>query len=176
MTPAVPTLRDLVRDAHALEAASLVARLGRFALVGPPAPPPAEGAPGFRWATEHAPRQGGAAHPMVSLLESVVYGIVKRPGSPFVSVVVVGRAPNSDLWIDDGRISKLHARIALDDPRGHVLSDAGSANGTFVDDQRLGDREERVLAEGTRVRFAERPFVVRGVVALHAMLRRMPAT
>lgn len=171
MTEEVPTVRDLVALAHTETADALVARFGIFALVGP-ATPQADEPVGFRYATEHGPRTGGAPHPMTTLLESVVYGLTKRSGSAFASVVVIGRAPNSDVWIDDARVSKLHARVTIDP--SHVISDAGSANGTFVDDHRLIDREERPLVEGTRVRFGDRPFVVRGVASLHAMLKRFP--
>lgn len=173
-TGAVPTLRELAAIAHDESAEQLVARFGVIALVGPPAPL-TDAAPGFRYATEHGPRAGGAPHPMQSLLDSVVYGVVKRqPGAAFAHLVVVGRAPNSDVWIDDARVSKLHARIAIDPARGHVISDAGSANGTFVDDARLAEREERVLVEGTRVAFGDRSFVVRNVATLHGMLSRFP--
>ena len=171
---AVPTLRELAAMAHEQSAEQLVARFGAIALVGPAAPL-GEAAPGFRYATEHGPRTGGAPHPMQSLLDSVVYGVVKRqPGGAFASILVVGRAPNSDVWIDDAHVSKLHARIAVDAARGHVISDAGSANGTFADDVRLAERAERVLVEGTRVAFGDRSFVVRGVATLHAMLARFP--
>ncbi len=173
---AVPTLRELVALVRDESPDQFVARFGALAFVGPAAPP-SDAAPGFRYATEHGKRTGQAPHPMQSLLDSVVYGIVKRqPGAAFASVIVVGRAPNSDVWIDDPHVSKLHARIAVDPARGHVLTDAGSANGTFVDGVSLGERDERVLVEGTRVAFGDRAFVVRNVATLHAMLGRFPRT
>lgn len=172
MDEEAPTVRELVTLARVGPESAFVGRFGQFALVGPAAEHVSD-APGFRYATEHGKRPGGA-HPMASLLESVVYGLTKRAGSPFPSVLVIGRAPNSDVWIDDARVSKLHARVTLDAAQTYLLSDAGSANGTFVDDVRLGEREERPLVEGTRVSFGDRAFVVRGVATLHAMLRRFP--
>jgi pSer/pThr/pTyr-binding forkhead associated (FHA) protein len=172
MSEPVPTVRELVGMAHAGSDAELVARFGAFALVGPGATPGTD-APGFRYATEHGKRPGGV-HPMASLLESVVYGLVKRAGSPFPNVLVVGRAPNSDVWIDDARVSKLHARVTVDPAGGLSIADGGSANGTFVDDRRLAEREERPLVEGTRVAFGDRTFVVRNVATLHATLKRFP--
>jgi hypothetical protein len=169
----VPTIQELAALAHETSDEDIVTRFGALALVGP-ATKPAEDLPGFRYATEAGPRPGGAPHPMTSLLESAVYGLVKRPGSAFPNILVIGRAANSDVWIDDMQVSKLHARIALDPVHGHMLSDAGSANGTFVDDHRLTEREDRALVEGTRVRFGDRAFTVRGVAGLCAVLRRMP--
>jgi hypothetical protein len=167
-----PTVQELADLARAESDEALVARFGSLVLVGPDAPPSTD-LPGFRYATESAKRVG-APHPMTALLESVVYGLVKRAGSPFPNILVVGRAPNSDVWIDDIQISKLHARVALDPSLGHLLSDAGSANGTFVDDHRLTEREDRALVEGTRIRFGDRPFIVHGVTTLCGTLRRFP--
>jgi hypothetical protein len=169
----VPTVRELIVLAHDGSVDEWVARFGTFALVGPPVVPSDE-LPGFRYATEHGRRPGNAPHPMASLLDSVVYGLLKRAGSPFAAVIVIGRAPNSDVWIDDARVSKLHARVAVDPTRGLVISDAGSANGTFVDDHPLHEREDAPLVEGTRVRFGDRPFTVRHVPTLYTMLRRFP--
>lgn len=173
MAENVPTVAELADIARETSDEDLVLRFGTLALVGPKAPPSAE-LPGFRYATESGKRPGGAPHPMTTLLESVVYGLVKRAGSAFPNMLVVGRAPNSDVWIDDLQISKLHARIALDPSLGHLLSDAGSANGTFVDDHRLTEREDRALVEGMRVRFGDRPFTVHAVATLCATLRRFP--
>ncbi len=172
MPDPVPTLQDLVSLAQTSTEDDFLARFGPLALVGPTAPP-SEELPGFRYATEHGRRANGA-HPMSTLLESVVYGITKRAGSPFPNIIVIGRAPNSDVWIDDALVSKLHARVAIDPSLGYLLSDASSANGTFVDDHRLTEKEDRPLVEGTRVRLGDRAFTVRAVPALFAMLRRFP--
>jgi len=51
-------------------------------------------------------------------------------------VVAVGRAPNSDLVIDDGAMSLMHCRIHVGD-RDCVITDLGSTNGTWVNGERI---------------------------------------
>ena len=47
-------------------------------------------------------------------------------------VTAIGRDPDSGVaLVDDPTISRLHARIALEEG-GHVLYDEGSSNGTYV--------------------------------------------
>jgi DNA-binding response OmpR family regulator len=48
----------------------------------------------------------------------------------------IGRAPTCDIVVQRQTVSRLHARVMREGPR-HVLHDAGSANGTFVNGQQL---------------------------------------
>jgi FHA domain-containing protein len=50
--------------------------------------------------------------------------------------VTIGRAPDNSLIVDDGRVSRQHARIELEDGRWRI-TDAGSHNGTFVNGARI---------------------------------------
>jgi hypothetical protein len=171
VTETLPTLRTLVDLARSSPAATLVSQLGTLALVGPPAAPgTTEGQ--FRYATEFTRRGPGAADPMADFFDNLAIGLLKRPGSAFGSVLVVGRASNSDVWIDDISVSKLHARIAIEEDGAHVISDARSTNGTWVNEVQLDEREERLLVDGTRLRFGDRAFTVRSVTTLHQMLSR----
>ncbi len=56
----------------------------------------------------------------------------------------VGRAPGSDIWLRDDGVSRQHARIEHDG-EGFLVVDCGSANGTYVESQRI-DRHQ--LADG----------------------------
>ncbi len=47
-------------------------------------------------------------------------------------VTVIGRAADADLTLEDPRISRRHAKIAVDAKGTAVLEDLGSSNGTFV--------------------------------------------
>ncbi len=49
---------------------------------------------------------------------------------------VLGRAPESAVWIPDDQVSRHHARIVVG-PEGAVLEDLGSHNGTFHRGQRI---------------------------------------
>jgi hypothetical protein len=65
-------------------------------------------------------------------------------------VVSIGRAQTNTLILADGGVSQAHAEIA---PRGngYVLKDLASKNGTFVNDQRVGEatlRSGDVIAVG----------------------------
>ena len=49
---------------------------------------------------------------------------------------ILGRGPDSVLWIDDDTVSRSHARIRVE-KAGAVLEDLDSRNGTFIGDRRL---------------------------------------
>jgi len=64
-------------------------------------------------------------------------------------VSTVGRTDDRDIVIDDHRISRLHATFHVDE-YVVLLTDEGSANGTYVNDERIKWRE---LKEGDVIRF-----------------------
>jgi len=74
--------------------------------------------------------------------------------------VTVGRAPGNDLIVDHPTVSRQHATIKVEG-QDFRLFDLGSANGTFVDDQRL--RDPVVLEDGVTVRFGEAEYVFKRV-------------
>ncbi|HXD67860.1 MAG TPA: FHA domain-containing protein [Solirubrobacteraceae bacterium] len=55
---------------------------------------------------------------------------------PLDRQLAIGRAPSSDLLLDDPSVSRAHAEIVVD-ADGAMLQDAGSSYGTFVDGRRL---------------------------------------
>lgn len=61
----------------------------------------------------------------------------------------IGRAAQCNLSLDDTFVSQHHTSIIWKD-RQYVAMDAGSTNGTFVNDQRLS--QPVVLRPGDRVR------------------------
>jgi pSer/pThr/pTyr-binding forkhead associated (FHA) protein len=65
---------------------------------------------------------------------------------PDEGVVMVGRAPDATIRVDDASVSRLHVRIHL----GQVLrvEDLGSANGTKIGGERLRPNELTVLPPG----------------------------
>ena len=62
----------------------------------------------------------------------------------------VGRLPESTIMIDDGNVSREHARIQPG-TNGYVVQDLGSTNGTLVNGQRITGT--RLLADGDIVSF-----------------------
>jgi two-component system cell cycle response regulator len=67
---------------------------------------------------------------------------------PLDGPVLLGRDPSCDLVLDLDDVSRHHARI-LPEGTGHVLTDLGSTNGTFVGDERV---TRRVLRAGDLLR------------------------
>lgn len=65
--------------------------------------------------------------------------------------VLVGRHPSCDLVLDDVDVSRQHLRVEpAEDGPGHLATDLGSTNGTWVDGQRLA--APTPLAHGDRLR------------------------
>lgn len=66
--------------------------------------------------------------------------------------VVIGRSPSCDLPVPSSRVSRRHAWVHREGT-AYAVSDLGSTNGTYVNEQRvLGDR---VLKPGDRIRVGD---------------------
>jgi pSer/pThr/pTyr-binding forkhead associated (FHA) protein len=86
-----------------------------------------------------------------------------RSGEQFAinrDVMTIGRAPQSDVFLDDITVSREHARLERT-PNGIILTDQGSLNGTYVNRERI---ESARLADGDelqvgkyRLAYIERP-------------------
>ncbi|MBZ5581850.1 MAG: FHA domain-containing protein [Acidobacteriia bacterium] len=61
----------------------------------------------------------------------------------------IGRSPESSLIIRDGRISRMHARILLENGE-YVVEDCGSRHGAYVNGQRIS---RRALRDSDRIEF-----------------------
>ncbi len=73
------------------------------------------------------------------------------------ATLLVGRGRDAGIILPDPSVSRVHARL-LTQPDGHVLvEDMGSANGTFVNNQRVRIWQ---LAEGDLLRFGNVEFLV----------------
>lgn len=86
---------------------------------------------------------------------------------------LVGRDPGCDVVVPDGSVSRRHARIQR---RGEswVVVDQGSANGTFIDSQRVA---EVTLRHGQELRFGAVSFKVEleGIEDISATVAGLPA-
>jgi pSer/pThr/pTyr-binding forkhead associated (FHA) protein len=71
-------------------------------------------------------------------------------------ILKVGRAEDSDLIIASTRVSRHHCEIANDQDR-LVIRDNGSANGTFVNRQKI---QEQALQPGDQVQVGPLTFIV----------------
>ncbi|HMF92848.1 MAG TPA: FHA domain-containing protein [Vicinamibacterales bacterium] len=71
---------------------------------------------------------------------------------------VVGRHPESDVWLDATSVSRVHARVVIADGRATV-EDLESTNGTSVDGVRITSRH--ALVDGSTVTFGSERTVFR---------------
>lgn len=61
--------------------------------------------------------------------------------------LLLGRSGDADVWIGDDGVSRKHARLVRDEG-GYVIEDLASANGTFVQGERV---ERHVLVDGDQI-------------------------
>ena len=76
---------------------------------------------------------------------------------PLDRALMIGRAPASDLRLQDPSVSRIHAQIIIDE-HGITLQDAGSSYGTFVDGRQLAGALE--LSAGMRIELGDCALVV----------------
>lgn len=71
--------------------------------------------------------------------------------------LTIGRLPDNHLVITDPKTSSRHAEIRQD-AGGYTLTDLGSMNGTFVNEQQLVSKEPRTLHPGDVIRIGDTRF------------------
>ncbi|HMO59034.1 MAG TPA: FHA domain-containing protein, partial [Roseiflexaceae bacterium] len=72
----------------------------------------------------------------------------------------IGRADDNDLVLNDRAVSKYHARLVYNN-RGWKVFDLGSANGTYVDGERLFTLDSRQIEDGGSIRIGSVYIVLR---------------
>jgi hypothetical protein len=99
------------------------------------------------------------------------------PGSEYLiskSPVTIGRAPDNDLVIDHLTISRHHARLQIE-TGALVLTDLGSANGTFAGETRLSPNTPLLLLPGQPVRCGDINLVYQPPTDLGSLQTVQPA-
>jgi len=83
--------------------------------------------------------------------------VVRKVRPNYPRMITVGRTPHNDVVIPDNTVSKLHAFFRqLGDGQALALSDNGSRNGTFINEERLVPNSAMVVVPvGARIRFAD---------------------
>ncbi len=102
---------------------------------------------------------------------TTVFPLRKARKGPFADTILVGRAASNDVCIEHGSISKLHARIHRLKEGAWRLSDAGSLNGTKVNDRII--TADTPLRDGDHVVFGSLGFEVYEAWRLHQLLQRL---
>ena len=91
-------------------------------------------------------------------LDMVAWPLKKRTFSLAGTELTVGRDPENDIVVPHAAVSKLHARIAVDAKEAHIW-DAGSANGTRVEDSAATRDLPVLLTDRAVVRLGEMPLL-----------------
>jgi pSer/pThr/pTyr-binding forkhead associated (FHA) protein len=79
----------------------------------------------------------------------------KEPGRTYEvrkDRMTIGRSRESDIFLEDLAVSRLHTTIGRDDQGRYIVRDENSANGTFVNGQRV---TEQVLEEGDELQVGQ---------------------
>ncbi len=135
----------------------------------PAAPAPHQGVPSV-------PLAGGNGYPGGGYDDAPAYGDdrtrVARPGGPQrLGMIVVrqgkepgrifeirsdrmtiGRSRDSDIFLEDLAVSRLHTTVGRDDGGNYLIRDENSANGTYVNNQRI---TEQPLEEGDEIQVGQ---------------------
>jgi hypothetical protein len=75
-----------------------------------------------------------------------------RPGGRRLNV---GRATDSDLYLNHPSVSKIHAAILMNREGTLLVSDTGSTNGTYINGRRIAYGEARQIEDGDVVGFGD---------------------
>ncbi len=124
------------------------------------------------------------------MVEAPVLEIVEGPGAGRQLVldrpIVIGRSPETDFVLEDGQLSRRHARVSPAGDDSAVVEDLGSSNGTFVNHHELHGRArldpgDELLVGVTLIQLrtsqqvASQPSAVRAVPPGLAIAPRAPA-
>lgn len=170
MTHTQSSLRvaDLVAAAKRSSPEIFVHSLAPAVLIGPE--PPAMSEAGWNYRTDRRMVVPGTR--LSSLLKStyLVKPLRKRKDRPFSNTILIGRAATNDLVLEHQSVSKLHARIRLEEAGRTLVSDAGSSNGTLVDGKLLEPDAEHPLADGMELCIGDFGFHYWVARSLHGVL------
>ena len=124
------------------------------------------------WRPPAAARETLLAGPgtrLVSAGESLVIALGAKDGGPAVRL---GRAPENDVVIDDGTLSRRHLVLRKDGAGGWTIEDAGSSNGTTDERAAPRPRADPDSSRGAHRGRRGAAHVLRRCVALPASPRR----
>ena len=67
----------------------------------------------------------------------------------------IGRSRESDIFLEDLAVSRLHASIINTGSGNYILKDEGSANGTKVNGQLVSPKQTYPLQEGDKIQLGQ---------------------
>jgi EmrB/QacA subfamily drug resistance transporter len=112
------------------------------------------------------------APPGADGLLRIVSGTGAGSTAPVRGSATIGREPECDLQVLDGEVSRRHAKVTIRDGAA-VIDDLHSANGTYVDGERI--LEQRTLRPGDQIEIGEATIVLTSPVFEGTAVRPLPA-
>lgn len=112
-----------------------------------------DAAPAFGEDRTRVARPGGAGGPQ--RLGVIVVRQGKEPGRVFEirsDRMTIGRSRDSDIFLEDLAVSRLHTTVGRDNAGNYIIRDENSANGTYVNNQRI---TEQPLEEGDEIQVGQ---------------------
>ena len=98
-------------------------------------------------------RISGAPQPTKEACLVVIYGHdLGRKHSLDNPSLTLGRSNKCDIQIDQESVSRAHSRI-INAGRSVRIRDLGSTNGTYVNEEHIGQNGKRELKDGDKLRF-----------------------
>ncbi len=75
------------------------------------------------------------------------------------NIFSIGRSRENNLSLNDGLVSKQHTQLVYSQNAWHLV-DQGSANGTYVNDERIPPRSTRPLSDGSIFRIGDTQLII----------------
>jgi hypothetical protein len=101
-----------------------------------------------------------------------VYPVVKALSNPWPERVSVGRARNNDIVLGDSSVSKLHAHFKREPGDSLYLVDAGSRNGTRLNDRCLKEDDPVKLEIGDTITFGRTSMTFLDAMNIHDLVSK----
>jgi hypothetical protein len=164
---------DLASAATSRAREAFAAHLGGAALVGPAPVLDARHGWSYQTASRRIVADPSSGETFVLHDDDVVFALRKAAGAAFADTILIGRAASNDVCIEHTSVSKLHARIQQQGGGRWLISDAGSHNGTHINERPLREDEHLELKDGDQVRFGACQLRFVSAERLHDLLNRL---
>jgi hypothetical protein len=176
--PRVKRLQDYLQECHDLDAESFRRRHGEAFLLHRSGSPLARKQDGRRLTVSSMTVRDARGIPMVPEPDLVVFpirpGRHKEPGE----YISVGRYAGNDVLIPYEPITRFHALFSRDRAGRFFILDAGSKNGTFLNDRPVpekGKGEPVEIKPGSQIRLGPLAFTFLTAADFHEFVRSQPA-
>lgn len=160
-------VKELAALARKLDPFAFSKQMGPFVLMQRPGSEPASAGDWMSSTAKLPPASVVKEKLEPAVLEELLIATLPPPQKDGSLQLVVGRALDCDVVVDDPAVSLKHAAI-LWDGRAGLLRELGSSNGTFVNGMRIGSRA--ALRTGDDLSFGKTHFVYLLTSELYASL------